>query len=264
MPKNLPELPSIRLLDYGSLALNDWNHFESIYPCWRLYWNQESGAWIDCGGRHPLGPDRLLLVPPFARVNLQNDAPIRHLFLCFELAPPWSNASRRVYTAFIGTETVLAASKLYVAAESNNFDANSILSSLLLICHGLNAIPNQDWLNNPVEPRIQRVLLQIEANLGQPLSSKQFADGICMTQNSFGRLFRKEVGTSPHRYILLRRLAMAGQLLRQGVEIEQAAQQCGFCDRYYFTRMFVQTFGVSPGRYRQRGTTATLSSLNTP
>jgi len=264
MAKPIPELPSIRLTDIDALTLLDWNHFDSIYPCWRLYWNQDPGAWIEFCGAHQLGPDRLVLVPPFARVDLRNEAPIRHLYLCFEAAPPYTYARRRIYTVPIEQPTATSAANLYEDISSTNRISSAGLACLQLISSALQAVPPEDWLDVPVDARIQRILLEIEHALGENLSNETFAGDLGLTPNSFARLFRKEVGISPHRYILQRRLVRASHLLMQGQPIEQVAERTGFCDRYYFTRMFIQTFGVSPGRYRQRGTTVTLSSLKTP
>jgi AraC-like DNA-binding protein len=63
------------------------------------------------------------------------------------------------------------------------------------------------------------------------------------------RHFRKLFGTSPHRYLVMRRLDRARQLLSTGESLAQVASETGFADQAHFTRHFKKTFGMTPGRW---------------
>ena len=72
-----------------------------------------------------------------------------------------------------------------------------------------------------------------------------------MSTNAFSRLFLNEVGRSPQKYILKRRIEKACIILHYSSDsIDSIAHKTGFCDRFYFSRMFKKKMNVSPVAYR--------------
>ncbi|MBF9267455.1 helix-turn-helix domain-containing protein, partial [Paracidovorax cattleyae] len=63
------------------------------------------------------------------------------------------------------------------------------------------------------------------------------------------RDFRALYGTSPYRYLVLRRLDLARSLIAGGTPLAEAAAAAGFHDQSHMTRHFVQAFGVPPARW---------------
>ena len=69
----------------------------------------------------------------------------------------------------------------------------------------------------------------------------------------FGRAFRQSTGTSPHRWLVERRVARAQQMLGEGIaSIAAIAQACGFADQSHLTRAFTANVGASPARWRRK------------
>ena len=64
------------------------------------------------------------------------------------------------------------------------------------------------------------------------------------------RGFAREVGITPHAYLMQRRVRLARQLLANGQTPVQAAIQAGFADQSHMTRVFVRQLGITPSRYR--------------
>jgi AraC-like DNA-binding protein len=64
------------------------------------------------------------------------------------------------------------------------------------------------------------------------------------------RGFAREVGITPHAYLVQRRVRLARQLLAKGQTPVQAAMQAGFADQSHMTRAFVRQIGVTPSRYQ--------------
>lgn len=64
------------------------------------------------------------------------------------------------------------------------------------------------------------------------------------------RQFRKLCGTSPHRFLTMRRLDHARALIVAGSGLADAAADSGFADQAHMTRHFRRAYGLTPGRYR--------------
>jgi len=60
------------------------------------------------------------------------------------------------------------------------------------------------------------------------------------------RDFRSALGTSPYRYLIMRRLDRARRLLLSGHGIADTAHACSFSDQSHFNRHFKKCNGVSP------------------
>jgi AraC-like DNA-binding protein len=64
------------------------------------------------------------------------------------------------------------------------------------------------------------------------------------------RGFAREVGTTPHAYVIQRRARLARKYLASGESPTDAALRAGFADQSHMTRAFVRHFGITPARYR--------------
>jgi AraC-like DNA-binding protein len=60
------------------------------------------------------------------------------------------------------------------------------------------------------------------------------------------RDFRALLGTSPYRYLQLRRVDLAKRLLREGATLADAAHGAGFADQSHFGRTFRKAVGLTP------------------
>jgi AraC-like DNA-binding protein len=71
-----------------------------------------------------------------------------------------------------------------------------------------------------------------------------------LNRYDLARQFRLMCGTSPYRYLLMRRLDFAREQLAQGRPLVEVAIDVGFADQAHFSRMFKAAFGITPARYR--------------
>jgi AraC-like DNA-binding protein len=71
-----------------------------------------------------------------------------------------------------------------------------------------------------------------------------------LTRYDLARQFRRMFGTSPYRYLLMRRLDFARELIHQHRSLVDVAGDAGFADQAHFTRVFRSAFGLTPARYR--------------
>jgi AraC-like DNA-binding protein len=71
-----------------------------------------------------------------------------------------------------------------------------------------------------------------------------------LTRYDLARQFRTMFGTSPYRYLLMRRLQFARERIHQERPLVEVAVEAGFADQAHFTRAFRSAFGLTPARYR--------------
>ncbi len=71
-----------------------------------------------------------------------------------------------------------------------------------------------------------------------------------LSRYDLARQFRIMFGTSPYRYLLMRRMDDARERLRRDRRLVEIAHDAGFADQAHFTRAFKSTFGLTPARYR--------------
>ena len=63
------------------------------------------------------------------------------------------------------------------------------------------------------------------------------------------RDFRQLYGTSPHRYLVMRRLGQARSAMREGASLAAAAIGAGFADQSHMSRHFKRTYGMTPAAW---------------
>jgi AraC-like DNA-binding protein len=67
---------------------------------------------------------------------------------------------------------------------------------------------------------------------------------------ALSRDFRKFYGTSPYRYLTMRRLDLARRLMLAGTPLADVAAHAGFADQSHMTRQFTRAYGMPPARWR--------------
>lgn len=100
---------------------------------------------------------------------------------------------------------------------------------------------------------LDKALLFIEQNYTSPaLNVNAVAAEFGIHRSQFSRLFSNAFGISPSACIANLRFQRALRMLRESaLPIAEIAGSCGFEDAGYFTRIFRQRMGISPGRFRK-------------
>ncbi len=128
--------------------------------------------------------------------------------------------------------------------------AMSALEQLLLWCDAA----NPDSAQASMDPRIQRALDHLCANLEQPMRLDALARVCDMSPSRLSHLFRAQVGMTPMGYLEQQRVSQARELLLMtGRPIAEVSAAVGFQNPIWFTRVFRRHAGDTPRGYRKRG-----------
>lgn len=106
----------------------------------------------------------------------------------------------------------------------------------------------------PPQPasRLAVLLARIEADPGQPWSTATMAAHAGLSVSRLHALFRAELDTSPHDWLLGRRLERACDLLAADRRsIADVALACGFSDQSALTRAMRGVLGTTPAAWRR-------------
>jgi AraC family transcriptional regulator len=107
----------------------------------------------------------------------------------------------------------------------------------------------------------RRVLMHIEANIGQRMCSAELASLAGLSTSHFSRAFRQTFGEPPMAYVSKQRTLRAQELmLGTNVNLAEVALECGLCDQAHLTRLFHRIVGTTPALWRRQFSTG----LTTP
>lgn len=98
----------------------------------------------------------------------------------------------------------------------------------------------------------------IRDNYRHGLTNEAMAAHAAMSLRNFARVFKRETGTTPARFIERIRLEAAVKRLEETHHaLETIARECGFQSGEHFRLSFVRCFKITPGEYRDRFWTGT-------
>ena len=103
---------------------------------------------------------------------------------------------------------------------------------------------------------VDRARQFLDAHCDRAVASAELEAVTGLDRFALARHFRARLGTSPYRYLVMRRLDRARSLMRAGHALADAAQACGFADQSHLTRQFGRAYGLPPGRWRALHVTA--------
>jgi len=261
-----------------------WRHQRLSYPYWRLYWNMTAGGYVYFEEKVFLEPERLIVIPPHTpfSTDISGDEPddlndycmeggwinhidmeqkalekgyIPHLFIHFNLGYTFDNTPPAIYS-FQAEKDQLNSIEIITGLlkqGKRDFGFRESLEIYNLISSSVKKIPEEKWGASDVGSRILEIMNYIQRHMNEPMDNARLAGIAHMAPNSFARLFRQQTGQTPQAYIRKVRIDNACRLLHHSeLTINSIAEECGFSDRYYFTKVFSDTTQVSPALYRKK------------
>lgn len=119
----------------------------------------------------------------------------------------------------------------------------TMVATLQLVCGGKVAHATGDYA------AAKRAREYIDGNLEQAIGMDDLAKHAMRDRWSLSKDFRFFFGTSPHRYMTMRRLDNVKTAVFAGRALADASIEAGFFDQSHMSRHFKKTFGISPSRW---------------
>lgn len=256
----------LRLFRAERLTIGEeWNAANVQSRFWRFYANDTDGASLLLDdGAYSLRGGSLYLVPPFVRFSCVNTHVLDHFYVHFDVLGPPPPALRGLWNRPVQVPPNAGLEKGVQALAEGDASLDflrecrlkAVLYEVMALC--LAAVPPEtrrrgEWLAAEMEP-ILPALRHIDAHLADPLPVARLAACCHLSADTFARCFRRCVGQTPTQYVQECRVTQAAQrLLFTGDSIERIADDCGFGNRFYFSRIFTRHTGLSPAAYRISG-----------
>ena len=127
-----------------------------------------------------------------------------------------------------------------IIIESNLIDA---LSYLIINFTSHTKIYDKMFDNKIV---LKKSIELINDCIDENISLDKLANNCNLSKYHFLRVFKKEMGLTPHSFIINERLNRANNLIKNGKTISEASLLVGFNDQSHFTRNFKKYFGYTP------------------
>lgn len=243
-------------------------HDHDFYEIYFLL-NGEVSYWVE-GQLYRLEPGDILLINPqilhrpivskdskcYERIVLwinkdYLDSFSDELSKCFIKANANRNCLIKINEKFELSELTSNFSKLineyYSEGFASNLYANSIFLQTMI---DINRIVERNNINVSYNEKqsklVSEILSYIDKNYGENISLEKLSEIFYVSKYYLSHEFSKEVGIGVYRYILLKRLTVAKQMILDGKNATQVCFDCGFNDYTNFYRAFKAEYGISP------------------
>jgi AraC-like DNA-binding protein len=95
-----------------------------------------------------------------------------------------------------------------------------------------------------------RVEQYLRRNLADPVSLRDLATHLGISESHVSHRYRQETGVTPMTTLLRLRIELAKTMLLKGMPLKWIAEQTGFSDAFHLSRTFKRVTGQSPSHYR--------------
>jgi AraC-like DNA-binding protein len=104
-----------------------------------------------------------------------------------------------------------------------------------------------------IHERLCRARRYIDECYDLPLDLKEISKQACLSRYHFLRLFREAFSTTPHQYLIHRRIEKAKELLcSEEFSVTDVCFEVGFQSLGSFSALFRRCVGDAPNTYRER------------
>jgi AraC-like DNA-binding protein len=252
----LPDQSGVLLHEAGHLARNDWWNFpNTLSPFWRLYFNARPGHKVVFPeAEFPLEPGHIVLIPDHQLFHSVGIRPVPHTWMTFQVARRL--APRQPIPILLkptATERQLLRELAGDIAGMGAGDRDRVLHVSLALLHLLISRREIQWQSRAPSEGLLRAIRHLEGQFTTPLKLPELARIAGLCTRGFAKAFKRHQGVTPGQYLTQIRVRQTAELLvRTGESLEIIAENTGFPNRYYLSRVFKRLTGDSPAHFRHK------------
>lgn len=275
--------PDLILLNVGFSEPNaNWNWEDINSPFARIYYVKTGKAKTKINGKeYILEPDYLYFIPPFTLHDDISDGTFSLFYIHFYEKTINKESLFDKYTFPIGikaspldlilTERLLNINperhlhnidpQLYdnpptfshYIAENKKMPLHTVMETQGILLRFVSRFTEFRQIKAiDKDIRINKCLQYIHENTDKYISIGELASIACMSENHFIRLFKREMGCTPLKYINSKKIEKAQLLLlTSDVPIREIALELSMDNISYFNRIFKEYMGKTPGEYKK-------------
>ncbi|MHC1748820.1 MAG: AraC family transcriptional regulator [Cellulosilyticaceae bacterium] len=128
-----------------------------------------------------------------------------------------------------------------------------VMKLLILLCRELETTPHHFKLPTYSVPNtekhlvVESIINYIHDHYTDDISLELISKNMFLSSVYISKIFKELTGDSPIHYLIKIRLEKAyDMLLTQNLSINEVAQQVGYKDAYYFSKLFKKHYGIPP------------------
>ncbi|HJH04179.1 helix-turn-helix domain-containing protein [Victivallis vadensis] len=236
-------------------VIQEWNLIDLQMPYWRLYRPVNACGYIHFKDRtiHLMPGKIYLIAPNTVFTTSTRGGLIEKFYLHFTIGGLYADCSDFV-AELAGSPPLHGVidrlSELLQARQGG--DALKLLG-----CAAVNLVieqlPQEYLLDlRNIESQMLAIWQMIKRDPTLNYSNRKLAAMAHMSLGPFIKKFYSSFAITPQHFILEKKLELAALYLLQSDEsISAIAEKCGFCNRYYFTRIFTKYRKISPAAFRK-------------
>jgi len=247
---------SIEVLVHRRVSLKQWSLRAATNALWRLYWPQSSGGHVTFQDTElALEPGALYLISPHTAFHSRCSRPFAKWYLHFNAGGLPDSCRPGIVklrpTARMRALLLRTCPKQSRSARAKAEESHPLESLELALLALRMALP--EFQSSRSDARLARCVAYLHEHLRDKITLADLARFAGTSARTLAHLFAAELGFPPMRYLIELRLNHAMKLLRHTQHgIEKIAEECGFPNRYYLTRMLSKYRKTTPAEFRRR------------
>lgn len=123
----------------------------------------------------------------------------------------------------------------------------AIVVELLYLINNINSYSEADEANS----QLREIMRYINMNFTNDISLDELEKKFFISKYHLCHIFPKATGLTVHQYIVSKRFAYAGELIKSGKNLTEAASLAGFNNYSSFYRAYIKEYGTPPRKKKK-------------
>ena len=228
-----------------------------------LYFISGSGTYLVEGHQYPMAPGDIFILRPaeMHKLDIQTGEPYERIIIHFspallESLDPDKKLLRPFYDRPLGQQNRYSkeddpSGLLQAAFDRFQFQniadvRMNLIGRLIMLLTVMDSMHERTQAHAPVEGLAGQILAYVNEHLFDDISMQSIANIFFRSPSQISRIFQQATGNSLWKYVTIKRLMSARELIQRGEPAAVAANACGFSEYSSFYRAYKGHFGHSP------------------